>query len=232
MCNILCLIISDDSLPIYKNNKNIWLTYMNRFENIKCYFIEFSNDETKTYPFIENNTCYLKGKESYSNILLKTLNSIEYFINSDNHYDFVLRTNLSTVVNFNRLEQYLQPLEPVNIYSGQDGPYYNIVDWHFMFKFIGGYGIIMSNDVCKLLIKNRNIAESFKNMDDIDIGYTMHTLNIPIKLLECCTINNPTDFEVKKNNGNHDFVIYRVKQSDDRTTEHIIMQNIVNSIYH
>jgi len=265
MYNILCLIISNDHLPHYENNKKVWQTYMDNFENIDCYFIEYINDETKIYPFIENNTFYLKGEESYSNIITKTLDSIEYFLHQfsfnvpqegaemnglerllcassmrkgvkkEKKYDFIVRTNLSTVVDFNKLQIYLNTIEPYNIYAGQIGPYYNLTTLHFWFYFVGGYGIIMSNDICNILIKNRNITESFKNMDDIDIGYTMHLLNIQPIRIEPCFINCLEDFETKKNNiENKEFIFYRVRQTtqfDRENNEYKIMKDIIEIIY-
>jgi hypothetical protein len=102
--NILILIISNDSLPNYKKNKEVWELYMNIKSNIHCYFIENSTDVTKTYPYIDNNTLYFKGEESFQNILEKTINGMEYFMNSNFQYDFVVRTNLSSVWCFEKLE--------------------------------------------------------------------------------------------------------------------------------
>ena len=78
---ILILIISNDSLSHYKNNKKVWEMYMNHYSNIDCYFIENSIDDTKIYPYTENNTIYFKGEESFENILIKTINAIEYCMN-------------------------------------------------------------------------------------------------------------------------------------------------------
>ncbi len=91
----------------------------------------------------------------------------------------------------------------------------------------------MSNDICKLLIQNRHIVESFKIMDDIDIGYAIHMLNIPVKILDYCFIINLNEFENKKQNiENKDFIAYKIKQTDrSNNNESIIMQNTVNILY-
>jgi hypothetical protein len=231
--NILVLIISNDSLPNYKYNREVWRSYMNNYSNIHCYFIENSMDESKTYPHIENRTIFFKGEETFQNIIVKTLNSIDYFINSDIHYDFVVRTNLSSVWDFDVLQSYLKTLPSEKVYSGPRGPYYHLEHHYFMFYFIGGMGIIMSNDVCKLLIENRETAESFKNMDDIDIGYTLNLLNIPQIFYHYYDVTSLSSFEdnydeIKKKEQ----LFYRTKCSEDnRDSEPIYMRKIVNLLY-
>ena len=231
---ILFLIISNDSLSHYKNDKKVWELYMNNYENIDCYFIENNNDELNknNYPCIENNTIYFKGEELFENILVKTINAIEYFM-KDKYYEFVVRTNLSSVWDMDKLQTYLESLPSTNIYTGPRGPYYHLQKLYFMFYFVGGMGIIMSNDVCKLLVENRNIAESFKNMDDIDIGYTMNQLNIPILPINYFVVNSMMDFKEKQNTiKQREHIFYRCKCNDEnRHDEPIYMSNIVNLLY-
>jgi len=247
--NILVLIISNDSLPHYAENKKVWLSYMNRYHNIHCFFIEFTplNEASqggadsnihwydKQCPVIENNTLYLQGEESFENILLKTLNSMDYFLHIDNkiQYDFIVRTNLSSIWDFDKLQSYLETLPKNNIYTGHIGPYYHLQHHHFLFYFIGGMGIIMSRDVCQLLLENRHIAESFKNMDDIDIGYTMNQLNISILPFQYGKIDSLANFEeTKEFIKQKDVIFYRAKSSShDRSEEPIYMKKIVELLY-
>jgi len=232
--NILVLIISNNSLLHYQLNKAVWLSYMNRFPNIRCYFIEYTNDDSNTYPYLEDNHCYLKGEESFDNILIKTLDSIDYFL----HYtavpfDYIVRTNLSSVWDFDRLQDYLYSLPKEGIYTGHIGPYYHLEELYFMFYFIGGMGITMSRDVCEKLIYNREIAESFKNMDDIDIGYTMDQLQIPIIQYYYCLIDSMESFnENREKIARKEEIFYRAKScTEDRTDEPEYMQKIVDLIY-
>jgi hypothetical protein len=236
--NILVLIISSDNLPIYKLNKEVWRSYMNKYSNIDCYFMEYLQFQIENNePFIDNNTLYLNGEESYSNLIDKTLNSLEFFIQkSKKKYDFIVRTNLSSVWDFKLLEEYLNSLPTKqNIYSGAFGPFYNIETHHFWFNFIGGMGIIMSIDICELLLQpeNRTITENFKIVDDIDIGYCMHVCNIPILPLQLYEINSMEQFN---NSISHikekKYVFYRAKSgSGNRQDEPEYMQLIVNILY-
>ena len=226
---ILVLIISSDTLPIYKLNKEVWRLYMNSFTNIDSYFIEYNQH----IEGLENDTLYFKGKESFENIIHKTLNSIDYFINrSMKKYDFVIRTNLSSVCDFHMLEKYLSEL-PIKekIYGGHFGPYYNLETFHFWFYFVGGSGIIMSRDICELLLEptNRTLAENFKNMDDIDIGFVMHSNNIQltgithycINSIECLNSSISIINERK-------YLFYRVKNDGNRENEEKCMRKIIS----
>ena len=95
MISILVLIISDDSNETYALNREIWKKYMNIHQNITSYFITFNDHVDKEYPYIDGNTLYFKGRESFDNIIHKTIYAFEFFKNKN--YDYVLRTNLSSL---------------------------------------------------------------------------------------------------------------------------------------
>jgi len=78
--SILILIISSNNLSIYNEHKNAWIKYMNKNKNFDCYFIEYRND-INIASNIVNNHIYLSGNDTRGNIITKTLDSIEYFIN-------------------------------------------------------------------------------------------------------------------------------------------------------
>jgi hypothetical protein len=120
-----------------------------------------------------------------------------------------------------------------NVYSGPRGPYYHLQEHYFWFYFVGGMGIIMSNDICNLLVKHRSTAETFKNMDDIDIGYTMHTLNVPILPINYYDVNSLSDFEEKQSIVNwNEHIFYRAKCcTENRDDEPIYMSKMVKLIY-
>lgn len=155
-----------------------------------------------------------------------------YFL-SERHYDFIVRTNLSSVWCFDALETYLRSLPSTGIYSGPRGPYYHLRELYFWFYFVGGMGIIMSHDVCRLLLENRALAEDFRNMDDIDIGYAMHRLGVSIRPIHYCSVGSLTDFEEKKSAIRWDeHIFYRAKKMDgDREEEPIYMERMVHLIY-
>ena len=218
---ILILIISSENLPIYKKEKELWRTYMTSHEEIDAYFIESKTGISKTY--LENQTIYTNGEESYEQLIHKTLDALEFCIPSQ--YDYIIRTNLSTVWDFNTLYRYLQNCPKEGFYAGQYGPYYNKKTLQYWFHFVGGMGIIMSKDVAVLLLENRAITESFRDIDDVDIGYTMYQLGVQIQLIYFCGWESCMDCVEKRS---HFF--YRMKQ-EDRENEHILIEKLLSVLY-
>lgn len=238
--NILVLIISSNNEPVYKDHKSVWKSYMNSNPSIDCYFIEFTGNnenDDREYPYLDkpNNTLFFKGEESFPNILNKTLGSYEFFLADlgGKHYDYIVRTNLSTVWDFSNLIQFTNSAPTTNLYTGTVGPYYNLTTYKFWFYFIGGFSILMSNDVCKLLLENRSMAESFKNMDDIDIGYTMYMLKIyPIPIYDVLVIDSISALEQHIDNiQSKKNMYYRCKNKDsERKDECECMKRILSMI--
>ena len=162
---VLMLIISSDTDPVYEEHRKVWSSYMNSKKEIECYFIQYRDGPQA----VEGNTFWLEGKESFSAIITKTLDSLDFFLK--NKYDFIIRTNMSSLWNFNSLLKYLETLPREKVYNGAIGN-------HGIIPFVSGSGFIMTLDVAQLLIENRQIAESVKVMDDVDIGYCLTTLGI------------------------------------------------------
>lgn len=113
-------------------------------------------------------------------------------------------------------------------------------------KLASGNLIIMSIDVCKKLIENREYTESIKIIDDVDIGYTMNKLNIPLKSIPRCDIY-PSEPSIRKKplslansliknvdtiNINNYFQ-YRIKHFDPlkRSKEKIVVEKLLKKIY-
>jgi len=211
---VLMLIISSDTDPVYEQHRKVWCSYMNSNPQIECYFIQYRDGPQG----IEGNTFWLTGQESFPSILTKTLDSLEYFLK--NNYDFIVRTNMSSLWNFNSLLKYLETLSKEKVYNGIIGNYNNI-------KYISGSGFIMSPDVAHLLLKNRNIAESVKVIDDVDIGYALNSIGIN------CSLGKRTDYFYREmyNNSNYDEATYHYRlkwhNSNMRYEESDVMRELI-----
>lgn len=214
---VLVLIISSDTCPVYAQHRKIWSSYMNTNPDVSCYFIQYRNGPIK----IENNTLWLPGVESFKNIITKTLDSIEYFLNKDK-YDFIVRTNMSSFWNFNALLKFLETIPNKNIYSGIVTQYGNI-------SYASGAGFIITTDIAKLLLESRAVAESVKIIDDVDIGYTMAKLNIPIYPARRINFLSRSDYLNYK--INYDDYHYRIKIDSSRNDEIPIMNDLYQLIY-
>lgn len=160
---IIILIISSNNIEFYKNMREIWKKYMNNHSNITSFFIE--NDPLIDKEIIvdkKNNTIFYKDQESYvPGILNKTIKIIEFLIKNYD-FDYIYRTNLSSVINLDKLYSYIQN---------------NNVDYagHDYIKFISGSGIILSKKTCNILIKDESLINN-NNPDDYAIGLKLENL--------------------------------------------------------
>lgn len=212
---VLMLIISSDTESVYDEHRKVWSSYMNSNKEIECYFIQYRDGPQE----IEGNTFWLEGKESFAAIITKTLDSLDYFLKKDS-YDFIIRTNMSSLWNFNTLLKHLETLPSEKVYNG-------VIGKHQITNFISGSGFIMTSDVAKLLIENRQIAESVKVMDDVDIGYALNKLGIE------CSPGKRTDFYSREIYVNSTYdssdYHYRIKwnNSNMRYEEAEIMKELI-----
>jgi len=176
---VLVLILSSpDTNSIYKLHKEVWLEYMNSHKDIECYFIEYNPNENYVNDniLINNNTISINGTESMNpGCRDKTFYCFDYFLNKKNasKYDFIIRTNMSSLWNFNSLIKYLDTLPRNKVYSGVIG-YCSSIN----ISFASGSGIIMTPDIVELIINNKHLAYNCNWMDDVDIAYILYHLNI------------------------------------------------------
>ena len=77
---------------------------MNLDPDFESYFIKA--DPIIDKNFIENDTIFIKCEETYDNIFYKTIESFKLFKDKINEYDYIFRTNLSSVVDLNKLLVY------------------------------------------------------------------------------------------------------------------------------
>lgn len=183
---IALLFIYSDS-EVYKQMRDIQRTYIHKFENVHCYFIEMREMQLQPVT-LENDVIYVRGKETILNILHKTLTAIDFLLNNtNNNYDFFIRTNVSTIINIPKLLYYLSNIYPkTNIYTGAGKVFElnkldekgGIVDTSlFGTKIIPGTNIIFSADVARVMSMNK---DKFRQdiIDDVSMSLFIQN-NLP-----------------------------------------------------
>ncbi len=171
MPKVLMLVIYSPS-PLYDAQRDFWRRYMNSSPHIACYFITFSDVAEIR---LDGDTLHLPGTESYEGITKKTLDALDYFLRRDS-YDFIIRTNISSIWDYPKLLTYLQTLPTTNVYAGLPGGTRGQMSW------VSGAGITLTPDVCKKLLDAREFALGFNIIDDVDFGYTFERIGVPITL--------------------------------------------------
>ena len=94
--------------------KKCWEEYMNRFPEVKCFFL-YSDENIESDIFVNVNSITHKSKESLAPGILHKTNAGKYFCHKKFKYDFLLRTNLSSFIHIPNLLKYLETKTRVNI---------------------------------------------------------------------------------------------------------------------
>jgi hypothetical protein len=157
----------------------ITTSYYNQFSNVKTVYYAYSNEIEDDY-IMKNNILYIKGSESHiPGILDKTIKTFKYFeyeMKSKNEdYDYIIRSNISTLIRFDKLESslILQPVEyggggimKLSWLSQKDG----IVDYKwFNTIFCSGTSIILSKSTFLKMMLNIHYIR-MEVIDDVSIG--------------------------------------------------------------
>lgn len=173
---IINLIIYSNTTDVYKPMFDILNKYYSNYKNIKTYFISFDNNNEKFKNndyYLDNNLLIFKGIESLvPGVLNKTLKALHYC--KEFEYDYIVRTNISTIINYNNLIKYLEK-NPINFYGGGEN---NILSWNggginddtwYGTNFISGTSIILSKKCVNFIIENENkIIKEI--VDDVSLG--------------------------------------------------------------
>ena len=128
----------------------------------------------------ENKTLYVRGDECLiPGILHKTVEALSFFLGSGDEYDYVWRTNLSSVLDFAGLERFILSLnQPNGLYAGYIGKAllgdHNLKGGGLGERssptfFASGAGFLMSRDVAMYVVSNRDSLR-WDIIDDVAIG--------------------------------------------------------------
>ena len=203
---VLMLVISSDTFPVYTHHREVWRTYMMSHPEIECRFIE--SRPLVLLPTLTSDTLTLRGVERYGLILGKTLEALEYFLRR-RVYDYVVRTNLSSVWDFKELLRYLATLPRERVYAGQIG-----INLETTLEFASGAGIVMSADVAHTLLANKHIALTLPVFDDVAIAKALRASG-----LRPSPLPRVDFFSLAQYDAHHDTIPpgsfhYRIKHAD------------------
>lgn len=212
---LLILIISDDSQPVYAEHRKVHRSYMATYPGVTYAFI--TCDPTASVPALDGDILKIPGHEGYSQITRKTIEAIRWF--GPENYDFLLRTNLSSLWILPRLMASLETFPTQRLYAGFVGLCEGVT-------YVSGAGILISPDVAELLCRHSHETCAASDVDDIAIGITFKNLSIPIQPCSRCDVG-PEDRTWTL--SPHDWHI-RVKSCHDRSDEPRIMREILASV--
>jgi hypothetical protein len=170
---ILQLVLYNEHTPYEVKMKSLTEKYYNQWVGTDTYYYTYS--ELYDSITIRGNVCYVPGKETYiPGILDKTIKVLDYFMTSSTKYDYIIRSNISTIINFKLL------MPTIHEYD-YGGPMVNILYWfdyksgvkdvtYFFTPYIVGTAIIMKDALVRQIIKHKH-AIRYDVIDDLSIGY-------------------------------------------------------------
>jgi hypothetical protein len=177
MARVLVLVIASFNNPAYTKMKEIWeRRCIPDMWFIRCkpasqwigdLFDDASSPNSMFELDVENRTLFVKGDECLiPGILSKTVEAISFFfLHRKEVYDYVWRTNLSSVLDVNGLLSFVNKIDvDKGVYGGCIGkePSTNIL-------FASGAGFLMSRDVALNLVENKSQLR-YDLIDDVAIG--------------------------------------------------------------
>lgn len=217
---IIFLILANDTdhyLPMQVE----WRKYMQSHPHIKSYFIKYQNDN-ETEIYLQDDTIYMRGDESLiPGCLDKTIKSIELLLNENTEFDYILRTNMSSIWNLNKFYDLIHnngyQAAAVNGIAGGK-------------TFLSGAGMLLSKNICKLLINNKDEID-YNIIDDLAISYFLLDKNIKFdKLKKLDAYASLTEEDI--NNAVIEHYHFRSKDWSIHPNNYIdYMRIFVNKIY-
>lgn len=225
-------------LVLYSDNRNY---YYEMYKLLSPFYKEFkSNVTTLFYKYnetiqddfmIENDILHIKGgpETRYPGLLEKTIKALEYICSTNiiHNYDYVLRTDGSTIVNFDLLFPLLRQ-NPIKFYGGI---LINNLEWldypsgifdtkWFGTLYVSGSNIIWTKQSVQFMIENKTNLH-YELVDDLSIGILMQekTKNDPERLANNGFIHVPP-FVENSESLHHSKLIDMVKSN-----KHIVYKN-------
>lgn len=204
---ILVLVIVSFDKPVYYDMLQLWKQcHLQNVWFIQCkpaseWIGDIVNDLPKSQPMlrdrleldIQNQTLYVKGDECLiPGILHKTVEALSFFLSTYPSIEYVWRTNLSSVVDVDRLEKYLDTISSTQFYGGYVGKAMN----ENIF-FASGAGFLMSRDVAEYLVANK-ASLRYDLIDDVAIGALLEPRFGIVPIDRCWVQTGEEDIESEK----------------------------------
>jgi len=205
---VLVLVIASNDKPCYAQHRAVWRERWDLHPSFECKFLQMREGPTGE----EGDTFFVQGAESlHPGILDKTVAALRHYL--DRRYDFILRTNLSSLWLFDRFAQVLEDMPSSGVYAGVNSS---------VRRYVSGGGLLLSCDVARLLVDNMHLNTT-NCVDDVDIGCVLEALGVEIRSFPQCwhsDADQPID-------ASHFHYYVKTVGSGDRLLEGDTMRRIV-----
>jgi hypothetical protein len=226
------VLYSDD--PIYNEMYNITRDYYHIFPNITTLYYKYDPTLREDYV-LKDDILLIKGTETFiPGVLEKTLTAFHYVLTNHSDANYVIRSNISTIVNMYYLSAILK-LNNIN-YAGSGINKLNwldvksgITDYKYKgLHFPSGTSIIIKMKCFKKMMKHINKIDK-TIIDDVAIGAHSKYICDQIISFQKYFYWVPSDtiheIDITK------YIFYRNKHDDNRMIDIQNMKYIVNKLY-
>jgi len=216
----------------------------NSLDSVHTIFYKFSPDLLTDYH-LDGNMLHIKGKESLvPGVLQKTLKAFEYVHKNNMQFDYLVRSNVSTIINFENLIQELHKT-PIKFYGGGKvmdlqwtGGGITDETW-FGTHFVCGTSIILTPEAVSFILESQHLIKK-DIVDDLAIAILIRehkTDVIPQQLDEnlyktvpCCFTREGFHLYALQNfvKDSPQSILYRNRCYNCREVDQIQMQVIVD----
>lgn len=226
----IILVIYDESLDVYSSMKRKSNTYYSMFsESVKIFYITFRENQDEDI-LEEGEFLYFKGMESFKpGIITKTMKAMDY-ITKRYSYDYVVRTNVSTIIDCKNLLDYLNTIPKINYTGG----------FVVFNSFYSGIFIVFSKDIAKVLSSVDLYQENIHGeMDDVLIMQMINKYQLPITdisntkyEIEYCIHNDILHHnDIGENHTKYENILcYRIKNDSNRMIDLQYFDKILNRL--
>ena len=219
---LVVLVLANDNAE-YNEMQSLWRIYMNKHPNITSFFIKYKEDLIEDV-MINEDVIFIKGKETViPGCLDKTIRSIEFLL-KNMEFDFILRTNMSSVFD---LHKFYGLLNENIAYSGVVNYYNNNQN-----KYVSGAGILFNKKTCIELIDTK-MSLNYNIVDDVAIGelLTKKESIIITPLTRCEAFNYKANLELITQDIIQEYYHFRCKSDGKHNTTIEIMKRVIGLIY-
>jgi hypothetical protein len=239
---ILCLILASDTAPEHVQFQALWRRFMNKHRTVDCYFYK-AHPDLQQPTFLADQTLWIQMNDNLNTVYDKTLRAFEFFLPKLHEYDFVYRSNLSTLVSFQHMLDFCNDLPKTNCCAAVVGgilpstPQSERDSRNFPYSFPGGNGFLLSCDLVKRLVEDK---EPLNTQDDVTIGNALRRWGIRIHefvrpdLLEDHTwiVNNHELLQPQERNMTPKKIMFTYRfKTQDRQADVQKMDQLIRVLY-
>ena len=179
--NLIILIISNDYYP-YNKFKELWRGIKLPI-GIELFFVEARKNEAEVIEVV-GDTIYVNGSESLiPGIWFKQKYAMQWLL-SNKSFDYMLRSNLSSLYDFDALNLFLADKPKENIICGSimyiplisNTPSIESDTDAYNKPTVFGCGYIMTRDIVEYMVKWDSDDVEYLVPDDIVLGYMIESL--------------------------------------------------------